>query len=199
MIFPVMKSKMKILIGGFEPFGKRETNNAWEVAKQFQDISNIDILQIPVSFKRAHQVIIDALAKKQYDLILTLGETGFTNDYVRLERLAINYKDSVGPDNDGIKANDEELVAGAPKAYFTSFPVKKAVEVLKMQGHKVKVTNSTGTFVCNSLYYHLLRHLEENGSDTIALFLHLPVATDIISLKEMEDTVASIITYFSGA
>lgn len=189
-----MMNKKRFLICGFEPFGHRNINNSWEVAKRFQDIPNIDILKLPVSFRKAHRVIIDALADRQYDLILMLGETGFTTDYVRLERLAINYKDSVNPDNDGVVADDEELVAGAPKAYFTTFPVKKVAALLKEQGHKVKVTNSTGTFVCNSLYYNILRHIEENRLLPTPLFIHLPVSTDVISLDDMENTITSLIS-----
>lgn len=188
---------MNILIGGFEPFGGRDVNNAWETAKRFEGRQGIDVKKVPVSFKKAHEVIINALRRKKYDLVILLGETAFTTDYVRLERLAINYIDSSRPDNEGYIANDEELVENAPKAYFSSIPLKAYTNHLKESGHKVKVTNTTGTFVCNSLYYQVLRYLEENGSDTAALFLHVPVATNIVSIREMEDTLAAILSYFN--
>ena len=196
MIFQIILCNMKILLCGFEPFGERDINNAWEVVKQFQGIPNIDVIKLPVSFNRSHKVIIDELTCNQYDFIIILGETGFTTDYVRLERLAINYKDSTKPDNDGIVANDEELIVGAPKAYFTAFPIKKIFLDLKKKDHKIKVTNSTGIFVCNSTYYHILHYLSEHNLPQVALFVHLPVSTEIVSLDEMEQIVRELIEIY---
>lgn len=184
---------MKVLLCGFEPFGEREVNNAWEVAKQFKGLEEIKVLKIPVSFQNAHEIVIEEINSNQYDSIIMLGETSFTLDNVRLERLAINYKDSVKPDNDGIFADDEEIISMAPKAYFTSFPVKRICENIKGKGHKIKVTNSTGTFVCNSLYYNILHYIETNKLKTKALFIHLPSSTQIISLEEMKNTLDEII------
>lgn len=187
---------MEILLCGFEPFGERDINNAWEVVKQFQGVPGIDILKLPVSFEKSHRVIIEALSRKYYDLILIMGETGFTTEYVRLERLAINYKDTVKPDNDGMIADDEEVIIDAPKAYFTSFPIKKIFLDLKEKGHKIKVTNSTGTFVCNSTYYQLLHYLSEHNLPQVALFVHLPASTQIVSLDEMEQTIKELIKIY---
>lgn len=187
---------MKILISGFEPFGGREVNNSWEIAKRFGACADIDVTGVPVSFTTAHDVIIGALRRKKYDLVIMLGETSYTSEYVRLERLAINYRDSVKPDNEGYIANDEELVENAPKAYFSTIPVKEYTTYLKGLGYKVKATNSTGTFVCNSLYYQVLRYIDENGSDTAALFLHLPVDTNIVTLEEMEGIIGATLSYF---
>lgn len=184
---------MKILIGGFEPFGDRTVNNAWEVAKKFEGVADIDVVKIPVSFANAHNEIIKHLRQKRYDLILILGETSYTTDKIRLERLAINYKDAVKPDNDGVTADDEALIEDAPAAYFTRFPVKRFLKTLTGNGHKVKITNSTGTFVCNSIYYNILHYLSVNNLPQVALFIHLPVATDIVTLDEMRQTLGDLI------
>lgn len=182
-----------VLLCGFEPFGQRGVNNAWEVAKQFTRIPNIDVLKIPVSFKNAHSVIIGALEKKHYDLVLILGETAATIDYVRLERVAINFRDSERPDNDGIIGNDEYLIKGAPSAYLTSFPIKKMTRALKEKGLRVKITNSAGTFVCNSVYYYILHYLDGKDLKTTALFIHLPVSTEIMSVNMMIEVVRDVI------
>lgn len=184
---------MKILVCGFEPFGQREENNAWEVVRRYEGADNIDVLKIPVSFERAHNVVIDVLNRNRYDFVIMVGETSFTPDNVRLERLAINYKDSIKPDNDGIFADDEEIITSAPKAYFTSFPVKKICEKIKERGHKIKVTNSTGTFVCNSLYFNILHYIEIYRLTTKALFIHVPAITEELSLDEIKNTIDEVI------
>lgn len=190
---------MNILISGFEPFCGRKVNNSWEIAKRFEWCQRMDVCKIPVSFSRAHNFIIDALKRKKYNLVIMLGETSVTSDYVRLERVAINYRDSSKPDNEGYIADDEAIVENAPKAYFSTLPIKKYVAHLKELGYQVKASNSGGSFVCNSVYYHVLRHLEENGSVTAALFLHLPVATNIVSMEEMENVIGAILSYFTNS
>lgn len=187
---------MKLLLCGFDPFSERKVNNSWEVAKQYEGMKNIKILKIPVSFHHAHEIVIEEINRNRYDFIIMLGETSFTPDNVRLERLAINYKDSKKPDNEGIMADDEEIIRSGPKAYFTSFPVKEVCEKIKEKGHKIKVTNSTGTFVCNSLYFHILHYIETNKLTLQALFIHLPSTSEVISLEEMKNTLDEIINMY---
>ena len=184
---------MKVLLCGFEPFSERRVNNSWEVAKQYDGMKNIKILKIPVSFHHAHEIVIEEINRNRYNFIIMLGETSLTPDNIRLERIAINYKDSIKPDNEGIVADDEEIIMSAPKAYFTSFPVKKISEKIKEKEHKIKVTNSAGTFVCNSLYFNVLHYIAKNQLNTKAIFVHLPATTQVMSLKEMRNTVDEII------
>ena len=184
---------MKILITGFEPFGSRKTNNSWEVAKAFRNRDEIKVLQLPVSFSRSHCLVIDQIEKQCYDIVLMLGETSSTNDYLRLERVAINLKDSINTDNDEVIADEEILVEDASPAYFTKFPLKKIVAKLKESGYPAKVSNSAGTFVCNSLYFNILHFIETNNLTTKALFLHVPSTTQIVSLEKMKKTLDEII------
>lgn len=184
---------MNILITGFEPFGSHKTNNSWEIVKALKNRNEIKILCLPVSFSRAHDEVLDLIKKQSFDLIIMLGETSSTNDYIRLERVAINLKDSINKDNDAITADEELLVEDAALAYFTKFPVKKIAGQLKEEGYPVKVTNSAGTFVCNSLYFNILHYIETNKLTTKALFIHVPSTTQIISLEEMQKTMDEII------
>ena len=184
---------MKVLISGFEPFGTRDINISWEVAKCFKDIDpEIDVVRLPVSFQNAHLPVIKLLEVKDYDLVIMLGEASQT-DYIRIERLAINYKDSSSPDNDGVRPDDQRLVHSAPDAYFTPVPVKKLSEVLSNEGFKQKVSNSAGTYVCNSLYFNILHHQRLNNLSCRTLFLHVPRSTETLSLNEMGHTVERII------
>lgn len=176
---------MKILLSAFEPFGNRAVNQSWQVARNFIGHKEMDVVLLPVNFSTCHKILIEKLNSKDYDLIIMLGETSTTKDFVRLERVAINLKDSIGPDNDGSIPDEEEVIPNAPKAYFTMFPVKKINNSLKEKGYKVKITNSAGSFVCNSVYYNILHYLSVNNRPQAALFVHLPASTEIVSLNEM--------------
>ena len=184
---------MRILITGFEPFGSRKTNNSWEVAKAFRNRDEIKVLQLPVSFSRSHCLVIDQIEKQSFDLVIMLGETSTSKDHIRLERVAINLKDSINTDNDDVIADEEILVEDASSAYFTKFPLKKIVGKLKELGYPAKVSNSAGTFVCNSLYFHILYYIETYRLPTKALFIHVPATTEMITLEEMKNTLDEII------
>ena len=138
-------------------------------------------------------IVIEEMTRAFYDVIILLGETSATKDYIRLERVAINLKDSINPDNDGIIADEEILVEDAPNAFFTKFPVKKIVDKLKETKYPVKVSNSAGTFVCNSVYFNILHYMETNKLTSKALFIHFPSTTQAISLEEMKITLDEII------
>ena len=184
---------MNILITGFEPFGKRNKNNSWDVAKSFNGKESFTVLLLPVSFSGAYKEVIEEIEKHSYDIIIMIGETSSSVDHIRLERVAINFKDSINVDNDGIKADEEMIIQEAPNAYFTKFPLKKIVSQLKEAEYPVKVSNSAGTFVCNSLYFNILHYIETNQLNTKALFVHVPSNTQIISLEKMRNTVEEII------
>lgn len=184
---------MNLLITAFEPFAGRSKNKSYEVAEYFDNSNSINVILLPVSFEHAHIKVKNAISSKNYDLVIMLGETSATKDFIRLERLALNFKDSENSDNMGISANEESIIPGAPGAYFTNFPIKSVCRELQRKGCKVKISNSAGTFVCNSLYYHILHYIEENKIPTSALFVHLPSTTEIITLDEMINTIRNLI------
>ena len=188
---------MRVLLSGFEPFGDRPTNQSWAVAEKFAGEKDIDIVRLPVSYSDAHRILINKLESSDYDLVLMMGETSSTTDSIRLERVALNFKDAAMPDNDGLTAYDEAIVAGAPAAYFTAFPLKKIAGALNDNGHRVKITNSAGTFVCNHVYFNILHYLSENNQSLIALFVHLPASTESLSEDEMRNTIKALLTEYN--
>ena len=184
---------MNILITGFEPFGNHNKNNSWDIAKSFKGTESVIVLQLPVSFSQAHKEVIDQIEKHSFEIIIMLGEASSFVDYIRLERVAINFKDSINGDNDGLKPDEEILIKNAPNAYFTKFPLKRIACKLKATEYPVKISTSAGTFVCNSLYFHTLHYIEATKLTTKALFIHVPSTTQIIPLEEMKNIVNEII------
>ena len=60
---------------------------------------------------------------------------------------------------------DEEVVPGGPAAYFSSLPVKAALEALRAAGIPSEVSQTAGTYVCNHIFYALMHALHTQGSD----------------------------------
>ena len=184
---------MRLLITGFEPFGSRNINISWEVAKAFEGKENISVIQLPVSFSKAHKLVIEEMSKANYTSIIMLGETSVTSDFIRLERIAINLKDAKSADNDGEIADEEPICQGSPTAFLSNFPIKNLCNNLNKEDFKIKISNSAGTFVCNCLYYNLLKHITENSLSTKALFIHFPASEESIDKEKKIKTVDYII------
>lgn len=187
---------MKVLITGFEPFGGSATNSSWEVASAVSRVHisgvSIEARLLPVSFGRVGDVLKGVIAEVAPDILIMLGQSG-QSESIRLERIAINMMDSSKPDNDGYVPDEEVIHPDGPSALFATLPLKPLRNALVAQGHKVKISNSAGLYVCNRTYYEALYHLSSQGRATRAVFVHLPKISDEWPFSRLQHTVMQLI------
>ncbi len=167
---------MKVLVTGFEPFGGEEINPSWEAVKALPDELNGATLlkvRLPVSFKRVREILPRLIAREKPDIILLTGQAGGRPN-VTVERVAINIMDSTMPDNDGFTPEDEPVFEGAPDAYFATIPIKDVVKALRKAGIPAGVSNTAGTYVCNTAMFTALHTIAVSGMETKAGFIHVP-------------------------
>ncbi|NJE49580.1 pyroglutamyl-peptidase I [Thermococcus sp. 9N3] len=167
---------MKVLVTGFEPFGGEEINPSWEAVKALPDELNGATLlkvQLPVSFTRVREILPRLISKERPDIVLLTGQAGGRPN-VTVERVAINVMDSTMPDNDGFKPEDEPVFEDAPDAYFATIPIKAVVKALRKAGIPAGVSNTAGTYVCNTAMFTALHTIAVSGMETKAGFIHVP-------------------------
>jgi len=167
---------MKVLVTGFEPFGGEEINPSWEAVKALPDELNGAALlkvRLPVSFKRVREILPRLISRERPDIVLLTGQAGGRPN-VTVERVAINVMDSTMPDNDGFKPEDEPVFEGAPDAYFATIPVKEVVKALRKAGIPAGVSNTAGTYVCNTAMFTALHTIAVSGMEARAGFIHVP-------------------------
>ena len=166
--------KKKLLITGFEPFGKDVVNPSWEAVSRLEDIIGdyeLTKLRVPVIFGTAAEQVLAAAEALAPDMILCIGQAGGRNA-VTPERVAINLRDASMKDNAGKQPVDEPVVPDGPTAYFASVPVRKMLEAVKGSGIPCSLSCSAGAYVCNDLFY-TLRH-RYDGTGTVVGFIHVP-------------------------
>lgn len=122
------------------------------------DAATLVVRRLPVSFARAPRRLAELLAEHRPDLVVCVGEAG-GRGRVSVERVAINVQDARIPDEDGEQPVDVPVVPGAPAAYFSSLPVKAALLAARDDGVPAEVSNTAGTFVCNTIAYALADQL----------------------------------------
>lgn len=172
---------MKVLITGFQPFGKETMNPSFEAVRMLPDeIGGAQIVkeEIPVVFRKGGQAVHEAVRREKPDIVILVGQAG-GRAAMTVERVAINCEDCPGgfPDNDGNSPQDEKIYADGPDAYFATVPIKAMVKKMMDNGVPASVSNTAGTYVCNDLMYHLLYQLAHEFPNTRGGFIHVPFAT----------------------
>lgn len=172
---------MKILVTGFQPFGKESTNPSYEAVKLLPDqISGAEIIkaELPVVFRKGGVCAAELIRRELPDIVLHVGQAG-GRTAMTPERVAINVEDcpSGFPDNEGNAPSDEAIVPNGPAAYFSTLPIKAMVKKMMDAGIPAQVSNTAGTYVCNDLMYHTLHLLATEFPHCRGGFIHVPYAT----------------------
>lgn len=166
-----------ILLTGFEPFGGRADNPSWEVVRRIAAMPEFEgkimPVRLPVSFEKAPEAIRRAMAEHKPDAVLMLGFSA-KREKISVERAAINIKDAKNPDNDGVRPVDEPIAKNGPAAIFSTLPIKTILGAIQGAGIDAIVSNSAGTYVCNTAFYSALNYAKRLSNHPKVGFIHLP-------------------------
>jgi pyroglutamyl-peptidase len=169
-----------VLLTGFEPFAGAASNSSWDaverVAQNWGGDGELVIELLPVTFAGASASMRKLIARHSPDLVIGVGLAD-GRDSITPERVAINVEDARIPDNDGDQPVDRAIDADGPAAYFSGLPMKEIAEALREAGIPSLVSDTAGTYVCNSLMYSTMRAVE--GSGVMAGFIHVPCSPEL--------------------
>ncbi|HAQ07302.1 MAG TPA: peptidase C15 [Bacillus bacterium] len=177
---------MKILISGFEPFGKMSINPTEELLKEADTfaVENVEIstILLPVNYGECAEKLIEKIEALNPDVVISCGlAAGRTA--ITPERIGINIKDTGSgdpyPDNKGNTPVDERIDADGPDGLFSSLPNRQIEKNLKSQRIPAAISNSAGTFICNNTLYSVLNHIRKNKLPIKAGFIHFPASTEM--------------------
>lgn len=166
---------MKILVTGFNPFGKQKVNPAIEVVKRLPNqIAGAQIikLEIPTEFKRSAKVVHEAIEKDHPDYVIDIGQAGGRKG-ITPERVAINLDDGA-PDNIGDNSVDQQIAKDGQAAYFVQLPVKAIVKAIRKIGIPSGLSTTAGTYVCNHIMYSVQYMRDKEFPHLKAGFIHIP-------------------------
>lgn len=175
----------RVLVTGFEPFRKENSNPTERLARAFEGRSIGESMVtgrvLPVSYRRVGTSLRLILKKEKPEVVVATGLWGGRTD-VTVERVAVNIMDARIPDNDGFSPKDSKVVKGGPAAYFSTFPYTRIVADMRRDEVPATLSYSAGTFICNALLYHLLHYAHRHGIPKLGGFLHVPnLPTDVVS------------------
>ena len=161
----------KVLLTGFEPFGKASSNPAGEIVKQISG-DNIITAILPVSYAQSAERLLALIAEHNPDVVICLGQAEGRKE-ITPERVAINLDDARLADNEGILRIDVKILEDGPDAYFSTLPIKEIVEAIKEAGVPASVSLSAGAFLCNHVFY--VAQNKFAGTKVRSGFVHVPL------------------------
>lgn len=148
---------MEILYTAF----KGKTNSS----KMLLDkISNQNKLYLTNSFITSVYELEQELKRKNYDLIISFGQAFLDLDTIQIETLAKIEEDT----------------------YKTKYNYSKLKNKLENK-YKVIVSKNASNYLCNNIYYHGLKLIEENNYNTNIIFIHIPKINNISDIDVLAD------------
>ena len=153
-----------VLVTGFEPFGVNEVNPSQLLAERLGGVV------LPVSYARAAAALRAAIDETRPDAVVCFGLAD-NRTAISIERFAHNLDEASTTDNDEAPGSGAEIEAGAPLAVPTSLPADEIVAALQAEGFPAEISRDAGGFLCNHVFYVLMRTLRPRQ---IGGFVHVP-------------------------
>lgn len=168
---------MRFLLTGFAPFGGSRINPSYEAVRRLPETlgeHRIFRAELPVVYGQCGEVLAELIERVQPDCVLCFGQAA-GREGISLESTAVNVKAASAPDNAGVTFSGEKIDPAGPESLRARLPLKELCALLKDAGLPTKISYSAGTYVCNDLFYNMLRYAEENEPRLMCGFIHLPV------------------------
>jgi pyroglutamyl-peptidase len=154
----------RVLVIGFEPFGKNEVNPSQLIAEE------LDGVVLPVSYARSAGELAHALGERDPDVVVCFGLAD-DRDAITPERFAHNLDEAATTDNDDASGSGAEIDVAGPIAYRSTLPVDEIVAALRAREIPAAVSRDAGGYLCNHVFYVLMHTLKPGR---MGGFVHVP-------------------------
>ncbi len=163
----------KILVTGFEAFGGDLLNPTELMLKWIREDNTLsaifDTLLLPVEFSSAHELVLKNKNLDSYSAIFCFGLAA-GRAKISIERVALNWIETSIPDNAGISPKLGPIDPSSEKIYFTKMNIESIRDDLKAAGLPIEISLTAGGYVCNHLYFQLLK----SDLKQPVVFIHVP-------------------------
>jgi len=172
------QQRVKVLISGFGNFPDNPVNPAQTLAENlaahFKNHAGIELRHVilPVAFGSGYAELQRQINAFAPDLVLAFGLRAKGREF-DLESTARNHislkkrKDALG------NAPSGPIEPGGPLTVRSRLPLQEIKSALQQEGLPVRISGSAGSYVCNDLFYRLMRDFKG-----CAGFIHIPYSTE---------------------
>lgn len=142
-------------------------NNTAKILLDKIDIKQPNKLYLKNSFSSSVLDLKKKIISDEYDLIICFGQW----QIVPQNTLRIETKSTSSENNQ--------------ESILTNFDYESLTQYLEKNNIKYKISNNAGDYLCNHIYYHGLKIINDNNLKAKMLFIHLPKIKKIDCLDEL--------------
>ncbi len=124
-----------------------------------------------MSYARAAGALRAAVRAADPDVVVCFGQAD--REAVSVERFAHNLDGAESEDNDGA-VSAAEIDPDGPAAYRSTLPVDVIVAALRAEDIPAEASRDAGGYLCNHVFYVLMRLLEGERPGATGGFVHVP-------------------------
>lgn len=182
---------MKVLLTGFERFGKWDVNSSGALLERLASVRvdgvEVQAALLPVSYRRVEEALREAIDRAQPDVVVALGQAD-GRPRVTVERVALNADEATAIDNDEVPGSPC-IVEDGPVGYWSTLPVDELVDALREAGIPAAPSRDAGGYLCNHTFYRLMHLIATKRPGLRGGFVHVPVlpeqtvAADLASMS----------------
>lgn len=171
----------RLLLTGFGLWGDLAVNSSWAMlhdpAPDGGDSAEVITGQLPVSWQQAPRSLDELVTAHQPDAVVCFGRC--PSPHLRLEYLAVNWACAERDADDVVFAGEaggplRRLDPGGPPALMSGLPLEALAAALTAADLEATVSPSAGQFLCNAVFYHLMRQVAAGAAPRMAGFIHVP-------------------------
>ncbi len=187
-----------ILLSGYGPFAGVPDNPSWAGVAPLHEalIGGYDVrtIELTVTWDHAWEVFEMEYERLRPAMVIGAG-VAMGELVIRLESRAANY--ALGEDVDGVIK--DELIDPDGEARTSGLPLADLLELLQNEGYPVVISDNAGTYLCNYLFYLLMRRVEAEpaAANILGGFVHVP-GEDVVSIADMTDAWQLMLGYLAG-
>lgn len=186
-----------LLLTGFEPFDKWDTNPSWEIAQALDGatLNGVDVVarRLPVDWENSWPALLQAIEETRPRWILMLGQASI-RPHLSVEARGRNTC-VPRPDNGGRLPASELIEAGGPSDLTSTLPVEPIAAAIRDLGLPVQISEDAGGYLCNYALYKALAWASSTPARPEIGFIHvpnLPGADPEMPGMPVEDMVAAV-------
>lgn len=176
---------MKMLVTGFEPFGKYKQNPSQALLHALKKQPNCETLLLKTEYKKSIRQIFQVLESSPPQILIMTGLAAGI-PMLHFERFAVNLNDCSLKDNAGEKRHNKPIHPQGPTAYPSTLPILNILKSLRKKNIPASPSNSAGTYICNHLFYSVQTFLTQNHLNIFSGFIHLPCTPEQVCQEKLQ-------------
>lgn len=153
----------------------------------------IEAVVLPVTYEESYSLLKKRIDEFNPDIVLSFGLAS-SRESIDLETAALNIMDRRTADNKGHKPTSLQIVPEGPESFVSTLPLTGIRAALKKENLPAEESSSAGSYVCNYLFYHLMR----DNQDTFRLcgFIHVP-PEEKLPFADLQKALSVILEYLN--